>query len=98
MPLKIEAIRLVGTKFDSRTKLTKDQRQAIKYLANAGYSQRKLAAMFHVSRRLVQSILSPPVRKPPQKKYSQEYWREAKRKYRERKKELYQTSQIKFKE
>ena len=63
MPLKIENIKLAGTKFDGRAKLPPEQRQAIQILAREGYSQRRLAAMFNVSKRLIQSILSPPVRK-----------------------------------
>lgn len=95
MPQKIETIKLAGTKYDSRAKLSEDQRKAIRVLAREGYSQRKLAAMFNVSKRLIQSILSPPVRKPP-KKHSKEYWTEVKRRYRERKSMLYRTGKIKF--
>lgn len=95
MPQKIETIKLAGTKYDSRAKLSEDQRKAIRVLAREGYSQRKLAAMFNVSKRLIQSILSPPVRNPP-KKHSKEYWTEVKRRYRERKSMLYRTGKIKF--
>ena len=56
MPLKIENIKLAGTKFDGRAKLSLEQRQAIQILAREGYSQRRLAAMFNVSKRLIQSI------------------------------------------
>ena len=48
MPLKIENIKLAGTKFDGRAKLSPEQRQAIQILSREGYSQRRLAAMFNV--------------------------------------------------
>jgi transposase len=95
MPLKIEGIKLEGTAFDGRAKLSPDQREAIKVLSREGYSQRKLAIMFDVSRRLIQSIIKPPVRKPA-KKRTKEYWTELKRKHRERKKNLYREGKIKF--
>ena len=88
MPLKIENIKLAGTKFDGRAKLSPEQRQAIQILAREGYSQRRLAAMFNVSKRLIQSILSPPVRKHS-KQYPTEYWTELKRKCRKKKIDLY---------
>ena len=95
MPLKIENIKLAGTKFDGRAKLSLEQRQAIQILAREGYSQRRLAAMFNVSKRLIQSILSPPVRKHS-KQYPPEYWTELKRKYRKKKIDLYKNGKIKF--
>ena len=36
MPLKIENIKLAGTKFDGRAKLSLEQRQAIQILAREG--------------------------------------------------------------
>ena len=68
MPLKIENIKLAGTKFDGRAKLSLEQRQAIQILAREGNSQRRLAAFIHVCKRLIQSILSTPDRK-----YSKQY-------------------------
>lgn len=95
MPSKVENIKVSGTKFDARAKLSPDQREAIKVLSREGYSQRKLAAMFNVSKRLIQSIVSPSERKP-EKKRSSEYWTQVKRKYRERKMSLYKAGKIKF--
>ena len=60
MPLKIEDIKLAGTRFDGRAKLSPEQRQAIQILAREGYSQRKLAAMFNVSKRLIQIYTISP--------------------------------------
>lgn len=95
MPIKAEKIKLAGTKYDARAKLSSDQRTAIKALSEQGYSQRKLAAMFNVSKRLIQSIVAPTERKP-EKKRPTEYWTQVKRKYRERKMSLYKAGKIKF--
>lgn len=96
MPIKVEHIKLAGTKFDARAKLTPDQREAIKVLSREGYSQRKLAAMFGVSKRLVQSLVAPTERKP-EKKRSTEYWTQVKKRHRDRKISLYKAGKIKFK-
>lgn len=96
MPYKAEKIKIEGTLFDKRRKLSEDDKKAIQILTNQGYSQRKLAVMFHVSRRLIQSILSPETKAPP-KKYSKEYWAEVKKKYRQRKQELFIDGKIGFK-
>ena len=90
MPIKVEKIKLAGTKYDARAKLSPDQRTAIKVLSEQGYSQRKLAAMFNVSKRLIQSIVKPEKKRPT------EYWTQVKRKYRERKMSLYKAGKIKF--
>lgn len=96
MPLKIESIKVAGTKYDGRAKLSEDQRQAIRILAREGYSQRKLASMFNVSKRLIQSIITPPIRTPT-KKRTKEYWAEIKKRYRDRKNNLYKSGKIQFK-
>lgn len=96
MPLKIESIKVAGTKYDGRAKLSEDQRQAIRILAREGYSQRKLASMFNVSKRLIQSIITPPIRTPA-KKRTTEYWAEIKKRYRDRKNNLYKSGKIQFK-
>jgi len=44
---------------DKRSKLLPCQKEMIIYYSNAGYSQRKLAAMFNVSRRLIQFVINP---------------------------------------
>lgn len=96
MPYKSDKIPIAGTKYDKRAKLNKDERNAIIILTEKGYSQRKLAAMFGVSRRLVQHIINPQPRCPAKPKTA-EYWAEAKRAYRRRKHELYKTGKIQFK-
>jgi len=96
MPFKVEEIKLEGTKLDKRAKLTVEQRKAIKVLSKEGFSQRKLATMFNVSKRLIQSIITPPARQPA-KKRSKEYWKDIKQRHRARKMKLYLEGKIKFK-
>lgn len=93
MPYKSESIPIAGTKLDQRRKLSNEQREAVKILADKGYSQRKLAEMFNVSKSLVQFILNPQQR-GVQKKRPAAYWTEAKRKYRQRKHQLYKTGKL----
>lgn len=88
MASKSERIPIAGTRYDLRAKLTQDERNAIIILTEKGYSQRKLAAMFRVSRRLVQHLLKPQLRTKAAPRTA-EYWAEAKRKYRQRKHDLY---------
>jgi len=57
MSLKLEAAR-VGKKYDKRRKLTDEQRDEIVALKGK-VSQRKLAAMYDVSRRLIGFIHNP---------------------------------------
>lgn len=93
MPFKSEKIRIAGTRYDLRAKLTTHQVAAIKLLKREGYSYRQLAAMFGCSKWSVQNIIHPQLRKT-QKRRSKEYWTEAKRRYRQRKQELYQSGEI----
>ena len=93
MPYKSESIPIAGTKLDQRRKLSDEQREAIKILADKGYSRRNLAEMFNVSKSLVQHVLNPQLRAEP-KKRSTAYWTEAKRKYRQRKQQLYKTGKL----
>lgn len=93
MPYKSEKIPIAGTKHDGRRKLSDEQKRAITILHKEGYSFRKLAEMFSVSKWLIQSILNPATRTKP-KKYSTEYCTEAKRKYRQKKQELFKNGKI----
>lgn len=93
MPYKSESIPIAGTKLDQRRKLSDEQREAIKILADKGYSRRKLAEMFNVSKSLVQYVLNPRIR-TEQKKRPTAYWTEAKKKYRQRKHQLYKTGKL----
>jgi len=58
MPYKSEKIKIEKTKFDRRIKLT-DEEKATIYANKGGLSQRKLASLYGVSRRLIQFILDP---------------------------------------
>lgn len=59
MPYKTEKIRFDCPFFDKRSKLLPCQKEMIVYYSKRGYSQRKLAAMFNVSRRLITFIIDP---------------------------------------
>lgn len=96
MPYKSEKVKIAGTKFDLRVKLSKDQKEAIKILSEKGYSQRKLAEMFSCSKRSVQNIIKPQKRTTNSKR-PKEYWTEKKREYRLRKQQLYLDGKIKYK-
>lgn len=96
MPYKSEIIKISGTKFDRRCKLSKEQKEAIKLLHEDGFSHRKLAEMFGCSKRSVQNILHPQPRSP-QPKRSAEYWTQKKREYRQRKQELFMAGKLKTK-
>jgi len=53
MPYKTEKVKLDCPFLDRRTKLLPCQKEMMIYWHNEGLSQRKLASMFNVSRRLV---------------------------------------------
>ena len=58
MPYKSEKIKIAGTKYDRRIKLTPEQKEEI-YQNPLGLSQRALAKEYGVSRRTIQFILDP---------------------------------------
>lgn len=107
MPHKSEKIKISGTKYDRRLKLTDEQRAEIKALYSSGeYSHRKLAAKYSVSRRLIQFIVSPEQlernnevtktnKKSGRYKQSKESRAATMREYREYKKELFLNEKIK---
>lgn len=59
MPYKSEKIIIKGSKFDRRIKLTPEDKEEIRRLYKTVKSQRKLAAMYGVSRRLITFVLEP---------------------------------------
>lgn len=60
MPFKSERIKIAGTQFDRRVKLTEGQQEEIKYLYETSiHSQRKLAEMYGVSKSLIAMIVNP---------------------------------------
>ena len=101
MPYKSEKIKIAGTKLDRRRKLTEDQKECIRWLREEeGLSQRKLAAMFGVSRRLITFILDPEkekrnkirakeLRQEGRYKYSKEQWAEVMKEHRHYKEKLH---------
>lgn len=93
MPYKSERIKIAGTKYDKRSKLTKEQIRAIKILKDQGYSYRQLAAMFNCSKWSVQNIIHPQIRSKP-KPRTTAYWTEKKREYRKRKQELLKSGKL----
>lgn len=101
MPYKSEKIKIEGTKLDRRRKLTEDQKAYIRWLREEeGLSQRKLAAIFGVSRRLITFILDPEkekrskergkqLRKEGRYKYTKEQWAEVMKEHRHYKEQLH---------
>lgn len=59
MPNKQDKIALADPFLKRSCKLLPCQKEMVVWWANQGLSQRKLAAMFHVSRRLIQFICDP---------------------------------------
>lgn len=57
MPYKVAKIRIDCPFLDRRTKLLPCQREMVKYWRKQGASQRELARMFSVSRRLITFVL-----------------------------------------
>lgn len=93
MPFKSERVRIAGTQYDLRRKLSDEQVRAVSILSSQGYSQRQLAKMFGCSKGTIQNILNPGKRSP-QVKRPTEYWTEAKRRYRARKQRLFKSGQL----
>lgn len=101
MPYKAEKIKICGTQYDRRRKLSEDQKEYIRRLREEEHlSQRKLAAMFGVSRRLITFIISPEKeaqnrdsfikRKAEGRyKYSKEEWAQTIREHRQYKHKLH---------
>lgn len=106
MPYKAEKIKIEGTKLDRRRKLTEDQKQYIRWLREEeGLSQRQLAAMFGVSRRLITFVLDPDKEKQNKAiqkqhrqegryKYTKEQWAETMREHRHYKQQLHKEGKI----
>ena len=106
MPYKSEKIKIEGTKLDRRRKLTEDQKQYIRWLRQEeGLSQRQLATMFGVSRRLITFVLDPDKelknkalqkqhRQEGRYKYTKEQWAEVQREHRRYKQQLHKEGKI----
>lgn len=59
MPYKTEKLKLDSPFLDKRVKLLPCQKEMVLYWSEQGLSQRQLAAMFKVSRRLITFIQDP---------------------------------------
>jgi hypothetical protein len=59
MPYKTEKVKIECPFLDRRIKLLPCQKERMLHLRDLGYSQRKLAFVFNVSRRLVQFVIDP---------------------------------------
>ena len=59
MPYKAEKIIIEKTQYDRRVKLTPEQKDEIREQFALGFSQRKLAKIYGVDRRLISFIVNP---------------------------------------
>lgn len=59
MPYKTDKLKLDSPFLDRRVKLLPCQKEMVLYWTNQGLSQRKIASMFKVSRRLITFIQDP---------------------------------------
>jgi transposase len=59
MPYKTEKLKINSSFLEKRTKLMPCQKEMVVYWHNRGLSQRKIASMFNVSRRLIVFIVFP---------------------------------------
>lgn len=93
MGINYDKIKIAGTEYDKRRKLSESEREEIRILLEEGHSQRSLAKKYGVSRGTIQNIIRPN-RYRRAKKYSSEYWAEAKKRCRQHKQGLLKSGQI----
>lgn len=106
MPYKSEKIKIAGTQYDRRIKLTEDQKTYIRWLREEEHlSYNKLAQMFNVSKRLIIFVCRPEtmqkcrerfktLRKDGRYKTSKEEWAKTMREHRNYKHGLYKENKI----
>lgn len=106
MPYKSEKIRIAGTKYDRRIKLTDDQKEYVRWLREEEkISYNKLAKMFNVSKRTIIFICRPDIlaknreqlkerKKDGRYKASKEKWAETIREHRKYKEQLKKEGKI----
>lgn len=100
MPYISERIKIAGTKYDRRRKLTDDQKDLIRWLREEEQiSYNKLAKMFNVSKRTIQFVCCPDkmmkcrerfikARRAGKYKPTKEQWAETIREHRRYKQDL----------
>lgn len=106
MPYKSEKIKIEGTMYDRRRKLSEETKEYIRWLRKEErISYGKLANMFNVSKRLIIFICRPEtqekVRENFKKSYREgrlskpkEYWKEVTKEHRRYKQKLYKDGLI----
>lgn len=106
MPYKSEKIKIAGTQYDRRIKLTDDQKNCIRWLREEEQlSYNKLAQMFNVSKRLIIFICRPETMKKCREQFKQrkkegyykaskEEWAKTMREHRSYKYNLYKENKI----
>lgn len=106
MPYKSESIKIEGTSYDRRRKLSEGTKEYIRWLREEEQiSYKKLADIFNVSKRLIIFVCNPDKerkakeqfkerRKDGRYKISKEEWKEIMRKHRHYKQELYLYNKI----
>lgn len=106
MPYKSEKIKIAGTEYDRRMKLTQEDKAYIRFLREQEkMSQKELAAMFGVSRRLITFIIDPEKEKRNKQrvkelraegryKYTKDEWALVMRQHRRYKQTLYNNGKI----
>lgn len=106
MPYKSEKIKISGTQYDRRIKLTpEDKEEIIRLQKEKNMSQRALARTFHVSRRLITFILDPEkleknrirqkeMRSTGKYKPTKEQWADTQREHRNYKEKLSKEGKI----
>lgn len=96
MPYKSDKIKIAGTKYDQRVKITDEQKRAIKILIDNAFSQRSIARMMNLSKTSIRNVLNPDVPRVSNNRKPKEYWAAVKRKYRNRKHQLLKDGLIKL--
>lgn len=72
MPYKSEKIKIAGTQYDRRIKLTEDQKNYIRWLREEEkLSYNKLAQMFNVSKRLIIFVCRPETMEKCRERFKQ---------------------------
>lgn len=72
MPYKSERIKIEGTQYDRRVKLSPDKKEYVRWLREEEkLSYNKLAKMFNVSKRLIQFVCNPEIEKKAKERFKE---------------------------